>query len=44
MTEWVKKEWGNAFTNPSTVGSTGKLLIYDAHRVQQTNSVKTMLE
>ena len=35
---------GNIFINPSTTGSTGKILIADVHRGQQTYGVKALLK
>ena len=43
MLDWIKTDWGNFFTNPSTSGSDGKILIVDIHRAQQTDDVKTFL-
>ena len=41
MKDWIKTEWSNYFRNPPTPGSTGKILVADVHRAQQTTTVKT---
>ena len=43
MKSWVSENWGNHFLNPSTPGSTGKILLGNIHRAQQTSSVKQLL-
>ena len=43
MMDWIKTDWGNFFTNPSTPGSDGKILIADIHCAQQTENVKLFL-
>ena len=40
MKQWTNDGWGNVFTNPPTAASSGKILIADVHRAQQTASVK----
>ena len=44
MKKWVANEWTNYFTNPPTPGSTGKILVADAHRAQKTANVKKLLQ
>ena len=43
MKAWIESEWANVFTNPPTPSSTGKILVLDMHRAQQTDDVKTLL-
>ena len=43
MLDWIRTQWGNCLTNPSTPGSTGKVLVADSHCAQQTDSVKSFL-
>ena len=43
MLDWINTQWGNCLTNPSTPGSTGKVLVADSHCAQQTDSVKSFL-
>ena len=43
MKAWIESEWENVFTNPPTPSSTGKILVLDMHRAQQTDDVKTLL-
>ena len=43
MKTWIRNDWGNVFTNPATPGSTGKFLLADVHRAQQTDGVKALL-
>ena len=43
MKDWIKTEWSNYFRNPPMPGSTGKILVADVHRAQQTTTVKTFL-
>ena len=40
----MSEQWGNIFTNPPTADSTGKILVADVHRAQQTDGVKAMLK
>ena len=40
MKSWVSEDWGNHFLNATTPESTGKILLVDIHRTQQTSSVK----
>ena len=44
MKEWTRGEWGNIFINSPTNGYTGKILVADSHRVQQTDPVKRLLQ
>lgn len=44
MKDWISNDWGNVLMNPHTPGSTGKILIADVHRAQQTEAVKTLLK
>ena len=44
MKEWTANEWANDFTNPPTSGSSGKILVADVHRGQQTVNVKKLLQ
>ena len=44
MKEWTANEWANYFTNPPTPGSSGKILVADVHRAQQTANVKKLLQ
>ena len=44
MKEWTANEWANYFTNPPTPGSSGKILVADVHRAQQTADVKKLLQ
>ena len=43
MKRWITEDWNNIFLNPPTPGSSGKVLIADVHRAQQTNEVKILL-
>ena len=43
MKDWIQNDCNNVFCNPATPGSSGKLLLADIHRAQQTPEVKTML-
>ena len=43
MLKWIQNNWNNFFLNPSTPGSTGKILVADIHRAQQTEKVKQIL-
>ena len=43
MKKWTANEWANYFTNPPTLGSSGKILVADVHRAQQTSNVKKLL-
>ena len=38
----MEHEWENMFTNPPQFGSSGKILVADVHRAQQTNEVKNL--
>ena len=40
---WIRKDWGCYCTNKPTPGSSGKKLIADIHRAQQTEAVKALL-
>ena len=42
--QWISTEWVNPFKNPVDQNSGGKALIADAHRAQQTDSVKEILK
>ena len=44
MKKWTSDEWCNIFTNPATPGSSGKLLVADVHKAQQTVEVKRLLQ
>ena len=44
MKKWISEQWGNIFINPPTTGSTGKILVADVHRAQQTDGVKALLK
>lgn len=44
MNVWVEHKWGNEFTNPPQAGSSGKILVPDVDRAQQTNEVKKLLQ
>ena len=44
MKKWIAEQWGNIFINPPTTGSTGKILVADVHRAQQTDGVKALLK
>ena len=44
MKRWINELWGNVFVNPATPGSTGKILVADVHRAQQTDGVKALLK
>ena len=42
MLDWISQQWNNCFNiNPPT---SGKILIADVHRAQQTNKVKCLLK
>ena len=41
---WISEQWGNIFKNPPTTGSTGKILVADVIRAQQTGGVKALLK
>ena len=43
MKEWIESEWGNVFTNSPSSSSTGKILVADMHRTQQTDEVIELL-
>ena len=38
MMDWIRTKWGNFLLNQSTPGSTGKILVTDVHRAQQTDT------
>ena len=40
MVTWIQSDWGSDYSNPTTPGSDGKLLIADINRGQQTPKVK----
>ena len=44
MLDWISQQWNNCFINPPTNGSSGKILIADVHRAQQTEKVKCILK
>ena len=44
MLDWIFQQWNNCFINLSTNGSSGKILIADVHRAQQTVKVKCILK
>lgn len=44
MKVWVEHKWGNVFTDPPRAGSSGKILVADVQRAQQTNEVKKILQ
>ena len=44
MKKWTSDEWCNIFTNPATPRSSGKLLVADVHKAQQTDEVKRLLQ
>ena len=44
MKEWTANEWANYFTKPPTPGSSGKILVAEVHRAQQTANVKKFLQ
>ena len=44
MKEWTANEWANYLTNPPTPGFSGKILVADVHRAQQTANVKKLLQ
>ena len=44
MKKWISEQWGNIFINLLTTGLTGKILVADVHRAQQTDGVKALLE
>ena len=44
MKKWINVQWGNIFLNPPAPGSTGKILVADVHRAQQTDDVKALLK
>ena len=43
MLEWIRKDWACFYTNKPTPSSTGKILIADIHRGQQTDVEKALL-
>ena len=44
MKIWTADKWCNIFTNPATPGSSGKVLVTDVHKAQQTNEVQHLLQ
>ena len=40
----MSEQWGNIFINFRTTDSTGKTLVADVHRAQQTDGVKALLK
>ena len=44
MKEWILSEWINPYTSTHDPGSSGKLLVADVHRAQQTEAIKCMLK
>lgn len=44
MKVWGKREWGNMFRNPPRANSSGKILVANVHRAQQTDEVKQLLQ
>ena len=44
MKEWTANEWTNYFTNPPTPGCSGKILVADVHRAQQTANWKKLVQ
>ena len=44
MKKWTSDKWYNIFTNPATPDSSGKLLVADVHKAQQTDEVKRLLQ
>ena len=44
MKKWISEQWGNIFINPPTTCLTGKILVADVHRAQQTDGVKALLK
>ena len=44
MKGWTANEWANHFTNSPAPGSSGKILVADIHRAQQTANVKKLLQ
>ena len=44
MLDWISQQWNNSFIIPSTNNSSGKILIADVHRAQQTGKVKYILK
>ena len=44
MKERAANEWANYSTNPPAPGSSGKILVADVHRAQQTANVKKLLQ
>ena len=44
MKKWISEQWGNIFINSRTTGSTGKILVADVHRAQQTDGFKALLK
>ena len=44
MKERAANEWANYSTNPPAPGSSGKILVADVHRAQQTANLKKLLQ
>ena len=44
MLDWISQQWNNCSIKPPTNGSSGKILISDVHRAQQTGKVKCILK
>lgn len=45
MKVWGKREWGNNYVHESPKSySSGKILVADVHRTQQTDEVKQLLQ
>ena len=44
MKEWTANEWENYFTNLPKHGPSGKILVADVHRAQQTANVEKLLQ
>ena len=43
MLEWIRKDWACYYTNKPTPFSSGKTLIADIYRGQQTDAIKSLL-
>ena len=44
MLDWIYQQWSNCFINPPINCSSGKNLIADVHRPQQTYKLKCILK
>ena len=44
MKRWILEQWENIFINSPTTGLTGKILVGDVHRAQQTDNFKALLK